>query len=103
MGISYVQITPSNAPALNVTAQQGVLVQDVTAASPASAAGLQQNDIITALNGTPLDENHPLRTLLFEHQVGESVTLTVQRGGQTLTVKLTLTVRPDASSEISPA
>jgi len=103
IGISYVQITPANASALNVSAQQGVLVQDVTSASPASSAGLQVNDVITALNGTPLDESHPLRTLLFQHQPGDSVTLSVQRGSQTLSVKLTLAARPETSSAITPA
>jgi 2-alkenal reductase len=103
IGISYVQVTPSNAAALNVSAQNGVLVQQVSAASPAAASGLQVNDIITALDGTTLDENHPLRTLLFQHQAGDSVTLTVLRNEQTLSVKLTLTARPDASSALTPA
>ncbi len=102
IGITYGEITPQTAGELNLPVQQGVLVQQVTPGSPAAAAGLQPDDIITALNGTPIDENHSLRQILFQHQIGETVTLSVLRNGQTLSVQIKLAERPPQSSVGAP-
>jgi serine protease Do len=97
IGISYAEITPQTAGQFNLPVQNGVLVQQVTPGSPASDAGIQADDIITALDNTKIDEAHPLRSLLFQHHIGDSITLTVLRNGQTQTVKITLVARPDQS------
>ena len=102
IGVTYSEITPQNAAQLSLPVQEGVLVQDVTAGSPASDAGIQVNDIITAIDGTKIDETHSLRSILFQHQAGDAVTLSVQRGGSTLSLKLTLTTRPDQSMAGAP-
>lgn len=98
IGITYAGITPQNAAEFNLPVQQGVLVQDVTAGSPASDAGIQVDDVITSLDGTKIDETHSLRTILFQHKVGDVVTLSVLRGGKTISLQVTLTTRPDQSS-----
>lgn len=98
IGITYTEITPQNAAELGLSAQHGVLVEQVTSGSPASDAGIQVNDIITALDGTQIDEGHSLRSILFQHQSGDSVTLTVLRGGSTQSIKLTLSTRPDQAN-----
>lgn len=98
IGVTYAEVTPQNAAELNLTVQHGVLVQDVTAGSPASEAGIQADDVITAINDTNIDETHSLRSILFTHQSGEQVTLTVVRGGSTLSIKLTLATRADQSN-----
>jgi serine protease Do len=98
IGITYTEITPQNAAQFNLPVQQGVLVQDVSAGSPASDAGIQVDDVITALDGTKIDESHSLRTILFQHHVGDVVTLSVVRGGSTQSIKVTLTTRPAQSN-----
>ncbi len=103
LGVSYSQITPESSVALGLSAQQGVVVQDVQAGTPAANAGLQANDIITALDGVKIDETHSLRQILFQHQVGDTVTLTVLRNGQTISTKLTLVARPSQSSAGTPS
>lgn len=63
-------------------------VTDVLENSPASKAGLQENDIITAVNGTPAAELTLTKIgELFEQST--TYKLTVRRGEQTLQVKLT--------------
>ncbi|MDQ6695449.1 MAG: PDZ domain-containing protein, partial [Chloroflexota bacterium] len=49
------------------------------AGSPASKAGIQNNSIITKLDGVALgtDNNSALPTLLSKHKIGDSVKLTV--------------------------
>lgn len=62
--------------------------------SPAATAGLQEGDIITAIDGQAIDQAHPLDLVLLTHKPGDTVTLTVLRDGATQSLDLTLGVRP---------
>ena len=62
--------------------------------SPAASAGLQENDVVTAVDGTKVDANHPLVELLTAHAPGSTVTLTVRRGTTDKAVPVTLATRP---------
>lgn len=94
IGISYSEVTPQLAGEMNLTTKQGVIVTQITSGSPAARAGLQMRDVITAIDNNPIDENNSLRSILFKYHVGDQVTLTVERGGQTIQVKITLIARP---------
>jgi serine protease Do len=102
IGITYSEITPQNAAQLNLSVQQGIVVEQVTPGSPAADAGIRVNDVITALDDTKIDQAHSLRSILFQHQAGDTVTLSVLRGGSTLSVKVTLTARPDQTNAGAP-
>lgn len=102
IGISYAEITPQSASAMNLDAQQGALVQQVTPNSAASKAGIQSGDVITALDNSKIDEAHSLRSILFQYKAGDTVTVTVLRDGNTLSLKLTLTSRPAQSNAGAP-
>ncbi|MFG6461413.1 S1C family serine protease [Roseateles sp. DXS20W] len=99
-------------PALGITAgapqlsqalgaPKGVLLADVASGSPAAAAGLKpfgydrfrrivQGDVITAVDGQPVADLDDMLSLLETRQIGEKVTLTVWRSGQTRKVAATL-------------
>src|SRR5579875_165568 len=66
----------------------GALVQ--SASGPAAQAGVQQGDVITAFNGTPISGEDDLLTALAHQQPGAKVTLTLDRNGQTVTAHVTL-------------
>lgn len=102
IGISYGEITPQSASALNLPASRGALVQQVTPGSAAAVAGIQVNDIITALDNHAIDETHSLRAILFQYRAGDMLTATVVRGGNTLSLKITLTARPAQSNAGAP-
>ena len=76
----------------------GVLVTQVASGTPAAAAGLQANDVITAVDGVTLDASQSLGGVIGKHKAGDTITLTVRRGGQTLTLHATLVQRPTATS-----
>lgn len=71
---------------------QGAFVVEVVADSPAEAAGLEAGDIITHMDGEELlAEEGGLAVVINKKRVGDRVTLTVWRDGETLTLSATLT------------
>ncbi len=66
----------------------------VVADSPAAKAGLQDGDIIVAINGTRVDTEHPLDALLVQYAPNDTIVLDVLRDGQTLRLNVTLGTRP---------
>jgi len=66
---------------------EGALIAEVEPNSPASAAGLREGDVVTALNGHPVRAPAELRARLGVVPAGETVELKVQRGTDTQMVK----------------
>ena len=87
IGVSVYDVS-AEAQAYGVPA--GAAVQTVSEDSPAQAAGLQPGDVITACNGTAVDGYTALVELVRACQVGDELTLSVFRQGQTLELKLTV-------------
>lgn len=77
----------------------GAVVIDVAANSSAEAAGIEQFDVITAINDEPVTDGQVLRQLLYEHQVGDTITLTLIRGGEEQQVDVTLEASPTTNSQ----
>ena len=72
----------------------GVKITGVSTGSPAEAAGLHAGDVITAMNGDPIETLADLTTALKVHHSGEEVSVDYQRDGVTHQVRLTLKKRP---------
>ncbi len=72
----------------------GLLVTGVVPDGPADAAGMLVGDVIVAFGGAPVAEADDLLTLLRGHQVGQTATLTVMRGGANTPVAITVGTRP---------
>ncbi len=72
----------------------GVQVQQVEARGAAEAAGLEVGDVITAVEGANVDTMQDLIVLLRRSLVGDTVRLTVERGGTTEIIDVTLRGRP---------
>jgi S1-C subfamily serine protease len=101
LGIEAQDVDPAVAAQLGLSVQSGVLVHsfvnDAAGASPAQQAGLQANDVITAVNGTPVNNNSDLSAALQNQGPGAKVSLTVARGNSTLTISVTLGERPTST------
>jgi S1-C subfamily serine protease len=86
-------------PALPViTAPAGAQVLEVVADSPASAAGLQVGDVITAVDGKTLDGESSLADVIAGYQPGDQVVLTVTRAGVEQELRVALGENPDAAA-----
>jgi putative serine protease PepD len=62
----------------------------VSAGSAADSAGLKAGDVITAVDGTNVATAEKLRAIIAGHKPGDSITLTIDRGGSTKTITATL-------------
>ena len=72
----------------------GAEIGTVRAGGPAAAAGLKSGDVITAIDGATIANANKLTAAISSHQPGESIHLTVTRGGSTLTITVKLGTRP---------
>jgi serine protease Do len=111
LGISGTDMTPDIAQAMNLPSDtRGALIETVVAGEPAANAGLQASntevtingvqgtvggDIITAIDGQTINNMSDVIAYLAIHtQVGQTVTMTILRNGQTQSVQVTLATRP---------
>ncbi len=100
LGVRYAIITPGMVTSQELSADHGALIRGsdegpaVAPDSPAAKAGLQAEDIVLEVNGTKIDEDHPLLTLLQRYSVGDTITLRIQRKSRTLDLPVTLGERP---------
>jgi S1-C subfamily serine protease len=94
IGISYLPLTPAIAAQIGISQQTGMVLADVAAGTPAAQAGLQRYDVITAINGQQLKGDSDLAQIVDQHKPGDTLTLTVVRNSQTLTIKVMLGTRP---------
>jgi len=69
----------------------GVEITSVSAGGPAANAGLKAGDIVTKLQGVPLQESSDLIALVRKYAPGASVKIDYQRDGTTHTAQVTLT------------
>jgi S1-C subfamily serine protease len=90
VGISYVPLNPALSAQNGISVPYGAYITSVVPGSPAAQAGLQSGDVITAIDGTPIQNDSDLAQILSNDKPGDTVTLTVLRGSQTLTIKVTL-------------
>jgi len=97
VGVEYQPLSPAAAAQLNVSATQGALIESVVDGSPAATAGLQKGDIVTQIDGKDLTTDSAFAEMVDNHKPGDVVTLTVQRNGQTMSIKVTLGTRPASS------
>ena len=91
LGVGVQSISPELAKALSLKDSRGVLVNSVQPSSPAQKAGIRAGDVITALNGTPVDDPNALRNRIASTPPGSEVTLTILRNGQEQQVRARLT------------
>jgi S1-C subfamily serine protease len=106
IGIRFVRIDGQRAKDLNLPVSAGAYVRildaneqptdqnAVESGSPAASAGIQTGDIVVSINGKPIDQEHPLDTLLTQFSPGETVTLGIVRNGEQSTTNVTLGTRP---------
>jgi len=90
IGVRYKMISQKTAILNDIV--EGAYVESVIDGSPAAAAGIQEGDIITKVDGTKLDgENEQsLAKIILNKKVGDTMNMVVWRDGKELKITLTL-------------
>jgi len=94
LGVGTADLTPEVAEQLDLPVDSGALVRTVEPGSGAEEAGARVNDVITALEGREIASYGDLFGALRDYQPGDTVGLTVVRGGAERTLDVTLGERP---------
>jgi serine protease Do len=95
IGVRAQTITPALAAGLGLVLDRGVVLSDVTPGQPAEAAGLRPGDIVTALDGKPMQNARQFDVNLYRRAPGEQVTLSLRRGAQALELPVSVVARPE--------
>ena len=94
VGVSYQTLTPQRASYYKLSQPQGAYVTAVMPNTPAAKAGLQEQDIIVAVNDSKLSDTLSLFTALIRYKPGDTVQMKIMRGGKEMTVSVVLAERP---------
>lgn len=94
MGLGVQQLTPALAQALGAPSSQGLLITRVSPGSPAEKADLRAGDILTALNGEPMNNGREAMLDIAWRRPGEHIHLEAWRDGKTRQLSLTLAAEP---------
>lgn len=73
---------------------KGVVVARVLEGGPADEAGIEKGDVITALDGTPVEDMDALRETVAAAEPGTNMKVTLMRKGRTKSVTVTLGEQP---------
>jgi len=93
-GSSKVEVSDAYMGAQIESADGGARVLDMLKDSPADHAKLEKGDVITKINGARARSMEGLLSLLNHFEPGDDVELTIMRGDQEKTLKMTLGERP---------
>ena len=103
LGVLPDDITKEVAESIGLGKAAGAVVRNVTAGSPAEKAGVEGGDVITKVDGKPVEKALDLRRMIAAVKPGSKVTLTVFRRGsfKELVVTVGEVEQPRASAEAS--
>lgn len=95
IGVTLQTVDPDLAKSFGLGDTRGIAITSVVPDSPGAKAGLQTGDVITQVNGTPVDERGSLQVLVAGIPPGSQVHLKVFRNGSYKDVTVTLAEYPN--------
>lgn len=73
----------------NIT--EGVVIAEVEKDSVAEKSGLKANDVITKMDGDTVENSSYLKFMLYKHEIGDTIKLTIIRNGKEIQKEVKLT------------
>jgi serine protease Do len=104
IGVQIAPVTKDVAESIGLGKAAGALVRSVEAGGPAEKAGVEAGDIITRVDGKPVERSSDLPRLIGAIKPGARATLQVFRRGQTRDLTLTVAeFEADQTARRAPA
>ena len=94
-------ITPTLAAGLGLSRSWGVIISNVAAGGFAEAAGLEVGDIVTTVDGRPIDALPPFMEALYLHRIDQAMKIEVLRGQEQLSVTVPVMVHHEDVDDLT--
>jgi serine protease Do len=96
LGVTVGDLTPELARGFGLgEGVKGAVVQDVVANAPAAKAGVKAGDVVTSVNGKPVEDRGQLTKTVAGITPGGKATLSILRKGKKQEITVTVGTRPD--------
>jgi serine protease Do len=103
MGVSIGPLTEDLAKTYKLKDARGAIVNEVTKGSPAEESGLKPEDVVTSVDGRPVQDSSDLSRYVAKQAPGSTVKLRVLRDGSERDVNIKLGTFPDENTERASA
>jgi serine protease Do len=94
-------ITPTLAECLGLSRNWGVILSNLASGGFAQVAGLEVGDIVTTVDGRPIDSLPPFIEALYLHPIDRAMTIEVLRGQKQLSVVVPVTVYHESVDDLA--
>jgi serine protease Do len=103
IGVQIDQVTKDVAESIGLGKPMGALVRGVETDSPADKAGVEAGDIITKVEGKPIEKHSDLPRLVGSIKPGTKISVTVFRRGATKELAVTVAeIEPERTAQKTP-
>ena len=102
LGVEVTELSPELRAHFGAPENAGVMVAKVVAGSPADKAGLKIGDIITSLDGKPVESSVDLRARIRPLADGAALPIELQRDGKPVAVTATIVQKLRREIDLAP-
>ena len=95
LGVQFVTLDEQTALQYDSELTEGAYLTNILPNSPAEFAGLQVGDVVIAVDDDVVDFERTLSDRIFAYESGDMITLTVQRGDETIEIEVSLGMTPE--------
>ncbi len=100
LGVRMTNLSEKLAEAMDLDDDDGVLIEEVVEDSPAEEAGLEDGDVVIAMDGEDIDDSADLVRFVGDSEPGDEVEVQVVRDGKVRTYKVTLGERENKGRRV---
>jgi serine protease DegS len=94
LGVEIQELAPQLAESFGIKGEKGIIIAGVLRNGPADKAGLQPGDIVTRLNGNPVENARSALNTIAATLPGKPLEIVALRNGKSLELKATVAERP---------
>jgi serine protease Do len=102
LGVQIQPVTADIAESLGLAEAQGALVTAPQDDAPAAKAGIEAGDVVTAVDGSAVEDPRDLAKKIAAMDPGKTVDITVWRNGKSESIKVELGSLPTETAALSP-